>query len=81
MNPEFRASGRAVWLLPAIFFLVSFVGEMFVNPQEVIPEFFGTNSNTNSEAAIIALLITFPTATCCSYALGIRWTKETAHGH
>ncbi len=70
--------GRIGLAVPRNRFSGAFVGEMVSNERQVMPEFFGTSSS-NPEAGVIAVLLTFPTATCCFYALGIRWRKGIDH--
>ena len=74
LGPAFKRAGRWIWIAPVSLFAVAFLDGLFTDWRHVIPDFFGV-SGGEAEQGLLAMLITFPTAACCLYSVGISLRK------
>jgi hypothetical protein len=77
LGSGFRRAGSQIWVAPLSLFAVAFLVSVLSNWREAFPEFFGLRGG-ETEEGIVAVLLTFPTAACCFYAIGIRLRKSIA---
>lgn len=70
LSPTFRASGRVIWVIPAVLFVLLLTGSAYSDWQKALVTAFMFR-NDEPESGLGVVLITFPTVACCFYSFAV----------